>query len=95
MRDLRASHRTDRPVRLIRREITPDHFGELWEGRRCYYIVLNTMIDCANCERETIVHEYAHAVQFHKIKRSGKGDGEHGPAFGIAYARSYRHAEPE
>jgi len=69
---------TDRPVR-VRLGSLRGMFGECSQGRGCYVIRLHSTLP-RSIMRETLLHEWAHAMTWHEERH-------HGAAWGVNYAR--------
>ena len=98
LRKLRRSARTDKPVIIRRKPLKwrngDRRYGQLREEKSRYVIFINTRLDCAGCEHDTIIHEYAHAVDSSRQKRRRRKGSMHGPGWGAAYAAAHRETEP-
>lgn len=85
LRALRAECPVDRPVRVRLEHTLAEKFGSCNETRngKGFTITVFTKGSSASELRDTIVHEWAHAMAW-------GSETEHGPEWGVAYARAYR-----
>lgn len=76
-------------VRLEFKHLASDHgLTNLMDskGKRYFLITLNPGFD-EHSTRDTLIHEWAHALSWHY---GGPKEDDHGAHFGVAYARCYR-----
>lgn len=85
LRALRAECPVDRPVRVRLEHRHRRHYGHCNPTRdgKGFTITVVAKRATANEMRDTIVHEWAHAMAW-------GAETDHGPEWGVAYARAYR-----
>ncbi len=92
LRELRELEPALLPVRVRRRPLT-DAWGLCWlicddAGRPSHFrIDISTEHGERHMLLETLMHEWAHAVAW----QDGKNVSDHGPEWGVVYARIYQH----
>lgn len=60
------------------------------KGDRRYYLIRITRDADDLWQRETLIHEWAHAISWsHRDDQRDSEHGWHGPEFGVAYAAAY------
>ena len=87
LRALRAECPVDRPVRVRLEHTLAEKFGScnLTQDEKGFTITVFTRGSSASELRDTIVHEWAHAMVW-------GAETKHGPEWGVAFARAYRAA---
>lgn len=92
LRDLRSLEPTIVPVKVRRRKLDDCwgycalyREGDSDNGKPHYFLIVIDNRISKDLVAETLVHEWAHAVAW----QEGKNVDDHGPEWGVTYARIY------
>jgi len=82
-------------VRTCRMKDSGDSAGLMRQGRMVGILIRVGNVRCWSCRRDTLLHEWAHAMEWSAHWHDGSPKKEHGETWGVWYAKIYSHITEE